>query len=241
MQMGPTSLKSQCAAPHTMLFSISTMLGFVPLDSCLPCGTTIWSSDQGLPGTGHKGADKRAKAFSWVSQQLALVSRDHDRKSSNTSGNDDANTRSVVAHSAVVAYTLQVTDSSGVCGVDSSFVSFNTDIDINSDVVACVNNRLVHKTLISKCTKDADCGPEENCLTPPELGLSDLKSTKGLRPSGYVPRPKQPVLAMPRQPRPSVFWTANVLQLWQNMSHQCQISKRPVFTMGRSCLWPWIS
>ena len=48
---------------------------------------------------------------------------------------------------------------------------------------------------------------------------------------------EQLVRAMPRQPRPSVSWTAVVLQLWQSMAYQRQLSRRLVFTTGQSCPW----
>lgn len=89
-------------------------------------------------------------------------------------------------------HSLQVTDSSGVCGVDSRFLIYSPSLvpgtglltpplDIYSHVVVCAYNRLVYKEYLSDCTNDADCGPEETCMAPPQW-----HEHKGLRPSGYV-------------------------------------------------------
>ena len=57
----------------------------------------------------------------------------------------------------------------------------HTPLDIYSQVLVCVEHRLVYKQYLSDCTSDADCGLEETCLSPPHWG-----EYAGLRPNGYV-------------------------------------------------------
>ena len=97
-------------------------------------------------------------------------------------------------HARKACCTMQVTDSSGVCGVDSNFLTYSTcdqdeqrepgsletPLDIDSFAVVCANNRLVYKEYLSDCTSNADCSPEETCLAP------HWQEHKGLCPSGYV-------------------------------------------------------
>ena len=85
-----------------------------------------------------------------------------------------------------------MTDSSGMCWVDSRFFVYSassqsqegpilTPLDIDSEVVVCVDNRLVYQEYLSDCTSNADCGSQETCLAPPQW-----REHTGLRPSGYV-------------------------------------------------------
>ena len=56
-----------------------------------------------------------------------------------------------------------------------------TPLDINSQVVVCVNNMLVYQQYLADCTSNADCGPDKTCLAPPHW-----HEYTGLRTSGYV-------------------------------------------------------